>query len=380
MKSGGANTAFAGGPFVTSDLAARSPHIRSTVCVQDVFHWVLIATVPCVLAATYNTGLQVLLATTRTTPSGWQTRLLQAIGIDAAPDAPLDCLALGLLYVAPLFATVWLAARAAEWGFAKSRRREADHSALLWVAVLFALSLPANIPMWQAALGAAVAVVMGKDIFGGVGRGFVHPVVVGLAFLYFAYPGSISGDQVWVPGAATAAPLTLATRSGLEALDSAGYTWSALAWGRAPGALGHSSALAAAFGGCVLVAAGIAAWRTIVGGVVGLLLGVVALQEMGIGQAIATLPWHWHLVTGGFAFGLVFLATDPVTSTTSNAGRVIYGLFIGVAVATIRIANPAHEDGVILALLLANVTAPLIDWVAGRAQYRIGLLRSRQGE
>ena len=370
-------TESAGGPLVTFDLAPSSPHVRSTRNVHAVFRWVLIATLPCVLVAIYNTGLQVNLAAVDSMPAGWRARLLQVVGFEGAADDPVGCIALGLLYVGPLFVTVWFSAIAAEWCFAMSRRRETNHSALLWVSVLFVLCLPAGLPLWQAALGAAVAVIIGVEIFGGLGRNFVHPVVVGLAFLYFAYPGSV-GDQMWVPGASTSPPLTLATRSGLEALSSAGYSWGALALGRAPAALGHSSALAAALGACVLVALGIASWRIIAGGLIGVLLGVLVLQQVGIERPIATLPWHWHIVTGGFAFGLVFLATDPVTSTTTNPGRWIYGLLVGVAIATIRIANPAHVDGVILALLLANVTAPLIDWVTARAHYRIGLGWSRR--
>jgi len=349
-------------PFVVFDLAPSSPHVRSTLNVSGVFRWSLVATLPCVFAALYNTGYQINLASTGSV-SGGSLR---------------DCLTLGLVYMAPLFVAVYAVGGAAEWCFARSRRRDADHSALLLISVLFVLCLPAGIPIWQAAIGAVVAIVVGKEIFGGIGRNFVHPVVIGLAFLYFAYPGAVSGDQAWVPGSATPTPLTVATRSGLEGLTATGWTWSAVAWGRAPAALGHSSGLAAALGACVLVASGVASWRIIAGGVFGLLVGVVGLQQLGIQQPIATLPWHWHLVTGGFAFGLVFLATDPVTSTTTNAGRWIYGLLVGVAVATIRIANPAHEDGVVLALLLANVTAPLIDWAAARVQYRAGSAQGRR--
>jgi len=358
-------------PFVVSDLARCSPHVRSTINVRGVFRRTLIATLPCVLAALYNTGYQVNVASTGAEAGGWRASLMQAAGFGSAPGSLVDCLALGLLYVVPLLVAVCAAGGAAEWCFARGRRRHPDHSALALISVLFVLCLPAGIALWQAAVGTIVAIVIGKEIFGGIGRNVVHPVVIGLAFLYFAYPGSVSGDLVWVPGSATPAPLTLATRSGLEGLTTAGWTWGALALGRAPAALGHSSGLAAALGACVLVAAGVASWRIMAGGVSGLLLGVVGLQQLGVEQPIATLGWHWHLVTGGFAFGLVFLATDPVTSTTSNAGRWIYGLLVGLSVAVIRIANPAHEDGVVLALLLANVTAPLIDWAVARAQYRI---------
>jgi Na+-transporting NADH:ubiquinone oxidoreductase subunit B len=205
--------------------------------------------------------------------------------------------------------------------------------------------------------------LVGKEIFGGFGRNFVNPVVVALAFLSFSYPAAVAGDFVWVPAAghAAATPLSIAGRAGFAGLEQAGLDFSALALGWVPGALGQTSGLACAFGLAVLLYTGVASWRIVAGGVLGLLIGVLALQAIGAERPIAELPAHWHLVTGSFAFGLVFLATDPVTSAATSAGRWIHGVIVGAFVALVRIANPAYEDGVVLALLFGNVSAPLVD-------------------
>jgi Na+-transporting NADH:ubiquinone oxidoreductase subunit B len=298
--------------------------------------------------------------------------VLGTLGLGHSPTSLLDCVVFGGLFFFPLLVAVWLAGGLSERCFASARGRRADHVALPVIAVLFSLSLPATLPLWQAALGSAIGVVVGKEIFGGFGRNFVNPVVVGLAFLYFAYPGAVSGDTVWVPipGHVGATPLAVATRSGLDGINAAGMTWSSTALGWVPGAMGETSALACLLGLVVLLYTGVASWRIVAGGSLGLLAGVWVLQSLDVGRSITQLPWHWHLVSGSFAFGLVYLATDPVTAATTNAGRWLYGGIIGVFVAVVRIANPSHQDGVILALLLGNVMAPLLDRMVALAQLR----------
>lgn len=366
--------------YVTSDLTTVAPHVRSPLNVRRALHCTLLASLPCVAMSLYNTGYQANLALAELAATGWRPRLLATLGATHSPANVFDCVAFGLLCFAPLLAAAWLAGGASEWCFARARGRRPDHRALPVIAVLLTLSLPATLPLWQAALAAAIGVVIGKEIFGGIGRNFVNPVVVGLAFLYFAYPGSLGGDAIWVPVAGHQAPtpLDIATRSGLAGLDTRGLTWAALALGRVPGALGGTSALACLMGAGVLLYTGVASWRVVAGGVTGLLAGVLLLQGLDVGRPIASLPWHWHLVTGGFAFGIVYLATDPVTAATTNPGRWLYGALIGAFVAVIRIANPAHHDGVVMALLFGNVTAPLIDRIVAYAQLRRGRMRGRR--
>jgi Na+-transporting NADH:ubiquinone oxidoreductase subunit B len=351
--------------YVTSDLANVAPFVRNPLNVRRVMHCVLLATTPCVGMALYNTGYQTRLALAQGIPAaGWQTRLLAGLGLDHASPGVLDCLLLGAFFFAPILLSVWLAGALAEQGFARARGRRPDHVALPVIALLFSLGLPATLPLWQAALGCAIGVVIGKEIFGGLGRNFVNPVVVGLAFLYFAYPGSLSGDAIWVPVAADVpTSLSVAARSGLTGLAAAGRGWLSEAFGCVPGAMGETSAVACLLGCLVLLRTGVASWRIVVGGCLGLSASVVALQGLGVGRPIAELPWHWHLVSGSFAFGLVYLATDPVTSATTNPGRWLYGVLIGTFVAIVRVTNPAHQEGVLLALLLGNVCAPLLDRV-----------------
>jgi Na+-transporting NADH:ubiquinone oxidoreductase subunit B len=333
----------------------------------------LVAAIPCVLMALYNTGYQANLAFAQgISPSGWRIRLLETLGAGHSPTSVLDCVLFGGLFFFPLLVAVWLAGGLSERCFARARGRQADHVALPVIAVLLSLSLPPTLPLWQAALASMIGVVVGKEIFGGFGCNFVNPVVVGLAFLYFAYPGAVSGDTVWVPvrGHVGPTPLAIATRSGLEGIAAAGITWPTVALGRVPGAMGETSALACLLGLVVLLHTGVASWRIIAGGSLGLLVGVWALQDLDVGRPITELPWDWHLVTGSFAFGLVFLATDPVTAATTNAGRWLYGGIIGAFVAVVRIANPAYQDGVLPALLLGNVMAPLLDRTVAFAQLR----------
>lgn len=356
-----------------SPAAAVAPWVRAPLDVRQALRCILVAAAPCVGMALYNTGYQTNAAlSSGTSPPGWRAVTLQALGLGHSPASALDCLALGALFFVPLLLAVGLAGGLAEAGFARARGRRADHAALPVIALLLALSLPATVTLWQAALASAIGVVLGKEIFGGLGRSFVSPVVVGLVFLGFAHPGVVRGDEVWVPLSGHAAPdlLSLAIRSGLEGLEAAGVPWSAAALGRVPGAMGQTSALACGLGLLVLLYTGVASWRIVAGGVLGLLAGVVALQGLDTGHPIADLPWHWHLVCGSFAFGLVYLATDPTTSAATNPGRWIHGAIIGLFVAGVRIANTAYEDGVILALLLASVSAPLVDRAVGSAQLR----------
>lgn len=356
---------------------AVAPLIRNPFDVRRALRCVLVAAGPCVLMALDNTGYQANLAFAASgVPAGWRSAAIAAIGLGHSTTQPLDCVALGALYFAPLLLAVWLAGALLELAVARARGRRADHVALPVISLLLALSLPATLPPWQAALTAAVGMLVGKEIFGGFGRNFVNPVVVALAFLSFAYPATVVGDTVWVPasGQPAAMPLSIASRAGLAGLDQAGLDFAALALGWVPGAFGQTSSLACAFGLAVLLYTGVASWRIVAGGVLGLLAGVLALQALGAARPIAELPAHWHLVTGSFAFGLVFLATDPVTAAATSAGRWVYGAIVGAFVALVRIANPAYDDGVVLALLLGNVSAPLIDRGAAWLQ-----LRGRRG-
>lgn len=360
------------GLYVPGRLTHRSPYVRSRLDVTTVMRCVVCAALPCVAMAIYNTGLQAnrALAAGATPIDDGRRAVLSAVGVGASPEALLDCLLRGALVFGPLLAVSLAAGLAVEHGFARLRGRAADHRALLVIALLYTLCLPPTMPLAKAALGCALAFAVGKEIFGGIGRNLLNPPLTGLALLYFAYPGSLTGDEAWVAvdGFSGATPLRLADEAGLAGVATSGLGWTDAFLGTIPGTLGATSTLACAVGGIVLVVCGVASWRIMLGGLLGLVLGVGLVDLLGIARPVAELTWTWHLVSGGFAFGLVFLATDPATSAATNPGRLIYGALIGLLVVVIRVANPAHREGVMLAILLGNVSAPLIDGVVGRVQ------------
>ena len=245
--------------------------------------------------------------------------------------------------------------------------------------MLYSLTLPPSTPLWQVALGIIFGVVIGKEVFGGTGKNFLNPALTGRAFLYFAYPAQMSGDAVWtaIDGYTGATPLALAALGGLESVTEAGYTWTQTFIGHMPGSLGETSTLAILLGAAFLLYTRIASFRIIFG----VFLGMVATSWLFnmIGSdtnPMFGLPWYWHLSLGGFAFGMVFMATDPVSAAMTNKGRWIYGILIGFMTVLIRVVNPAFPEGIMLAILFANIFAPLIDYFVVQSNIKRRLQRS----
>ena len=367
-------------PPIRSDLqiripnTVRAPHLRADFDVPAVMRSVVLAVLPCVAMAIYNTGLQVnrALATGAALTTDWRGSLLGWLGVGHSPTSLWDCGVLGSLVFLPILGVSLAAGFLVEALFARMRRREPDHVALLLIALLFALCLPPTLPLWKAALGSGLGFLIGKEIFGGLGRNFLNPALTGLALLYFAYPGALSGSEIWVAVDAFsgATPLALVEDAGLAGIAAADLDlWTAVI-GRVPGAMGATSPLACGLGAVFLLYSGVASWRILAGSVLGLVIGVFLISNIGLESPASELSWYWHAVTGSFAFGVVFLATDPVTSASTNPGRWVYGALIGFLVVLIRVANPAHREGVMLAILLGNVAAPLIDRVVARIQMR----------
>jgi Na+-transporting NADH:ubiquinone oxidoreductase subunit B len=355
--------------------APGAPHVRDTLDLRRAMRVVLWAVAPCAGVGVVNTGWQALCAAQRSglaAPPGWRGALLASLGATTRPDSGLACALLGLAWLLPVLAVA--AAAGLAWGelFARVRRRPRSE-AIPVVVVLFALLLPPAVPLWQVAIGASLAVVLGLEIFGGTGRNVVNPALVGFALLYFAYPASFSAEGVWVatPGAQAKPVLAAAARGGMEAVRAQGITWSDTLVGLEPGALGETSALACALGGALLVWTGLASWRVMLGAVAGLAATAALANAFGDpDRPLVGLPVAWHLSTGAFAFGVAFLATDPVTSAVTPAGRWAYGAFVGFFTVLVRVFNPAHAEGVVMAVLLGNVLAPLLDHVAVRVRLR----------
>ncbi|MFN3920734.1 MAG: NADH:ubiquinone reductase (Na(+)-transporting) subunit B, partial [Methylohalobius sp.] len=235
------------------------------------------------------------------------------------------------------------------------------------------------IPLWQVALGISFGVVLGKEVYGGTGKNFLNPALAGRAFLFFAYPGYMTGDSVWtaVDGYSAATPLALGKEGGLSAIQAAGYSLSQSFFGFLPGSMGETSTLAILLGAIFLLYTGVASYRIMAG----VLIGVIATSTLFnlIGSAtnpMFSLPWYWHLTLGGLAFATVFMATDPVSAAMTDTGRWIFGILIGVMTVLIRVVNPAFPEGAMLAVLFANIFAPLIDYFVVQANIRRRIKRN----
>ncbi|MEM6708375.1 MAG: NADH:ubiquinone reductase (Na(+)-transporting) subunit B [Pseudomonadota bacterium] len=277
------------------------------------------------------------------------------IGFD--PASTVDNLFHGLVYFIPLYVTVFAAGIFFELIFASKRGHEVNEGFFV-TSILFTLTLPATTPLWMAALGIAFGVVIGKEVFGGTGKNFLNPALTGRAFLYFAYPAQMSGDAVWVAvdGYTRATPLGNAAIGA----DYGVQWWDAFA-GFMPGSFGETSTLAILIAAVLLLATNIASWRVMAGVLAGMALTAGLFNLIDSSNPMFAMPPQWHLVLGGFAFGMVFMATDPVSAAMTNNGRLLYGVLIGFMCVLIRVVNPAFPEGMMLAILFGNLFAPLID-------------------
>ena len=353
--------------FFTSNTVTKvAPHARSFVDMKRVMTYVVISTIPCILWALYNTGFQTNTALASVGSNGeigWRIALLKLIGLGLDPESLLSNISHGLLYFLPIYLTTLIAGGICEVTFATIRGHEVNEGFLV-SSMLFALTLPASTPLWQVALGIAFGVVVGKEVFGGTGKNFLNPALTGRAFLYFAYPAYMSGDSIWTPvdGYSAATSLGISASEGYESLSNYGITWLDAFLGNIQGSLGETSTLAIGMGLVFLLMTKIANYRMIVGCLLGMIVFSSFLNWIGSDtNPMFSMPWYWHLVIGSYAFGLVFMVTEPVSASHTNIGRYIYGALIGFMVVMIRVLNPAFPEGMMLAILFGNIFAPLID-------------------
>ncbi|MBQ9274035.1 MAG: NADH:ubiquinone reductase (Na(+)-transporting) subunit B [Succinivibrio sp.] len=300
----------------------------------------------------------------------WHYAVAKLLGASLGADAGLySKMLIGAVYFLPIYAVVFAVGAFWEVLFCLVRRHEINEGFFV-TSVLFALIVPPTLPLWQAALGISFGVLIGKEMFGGTGRNFINPALCGRAFLFFAYPASISGTNCWVPvdGYSGATPLAQWASGGEDALvDAAGnaITWMDAFLGNIPGSMGEVSTLMIIAGAVFILATGVASWRIMAGVLVGAFLTSFLFNSIHSDtNYMFSMGFHWHLVLGGFAFGLVFMATDPVSSAFTNGGKWAFGLLIGVMVILIRTVNPAYPEGMMLAILFANCWAPLFDYLA----------------
>jgi len=370
------------GLFTPGSVTKTASHVRDGLDNKRLMITVVIALMPCMLMAMWNTGYQGQLAIARgAVPlDTWQTWLWGLIGLPYNLDNPALCVVFGALQYLPIYATAMAAGAFVEPIFAIVRKHEINEGFLVSGA-LIPLTLPPTIPLWMVALGTAFGLVMGKEVFGGVGMNFLNPALVARAFLFFAYPAAMSGDAAWIAADFSAVD----TFTGATLLSQAASTPGALAdasWmdaflGVMPGSMGETSALACLLGALLLVVTGIGSYRTMGGVVVGTFAIALLFNLSGSAtNPMFAVPWHWHMVLGGWAFGMVFMATDPVSSAFTNRGKWFYGMGIGVLVILIRVVNPAYPEGMMLAILFMNMFAPLIDYFALQRNIRRRLARS----
>jgi len=329
----------------------------------------------------WNTGHQANSAMAElgmTALDGWRGTVLGYIGVGFDPDSIAASMLHGLLYFLPIYLTTLIAGGTFEVLFAAVRNHEVNEGFLV-TSMLYTLILPASTPLWQVALGIIFGVVLGKEVFGGTGKNFLNPALTGRAFLYFAYPASMSGDGVWtaIDGFSGATPLSLGAQGGLEAITDAGFTWTQTFLGSMQGSMGEVSTLACLFGAAFLLYTRVASYRIIFGVFFGMVATTLLFNLIGSDtNPMFALPWYWHLTLGGFAFGMIFMATDPVSAAMTNKGRWIYGALIGFMTVIIRVINPAFPEGIMLAILFANLFAPLIDYFVVQANIKRRLERS----
>ncbi|SFU05102.1 Na+-transporting NADH:ubiquinone oxidoreductase subunit B [Algoriphagus locisalis] len=350
----------------------KGAQVKDAIDLKRMMITVVIAMIPCLLFGMYNTGHQHLLAT------GGTAGLWENFG---------EKLGIGAMLVLPLVLVAYTAGGVVEAVFAIVRKHPINEGFLV-TGMLIPLVVPATTPLWQVALATVFAVVIAKEVFGGTGMNVLNVAMTARAFLYFAYPAQISGDQVWtylgdkmpVDGFSGATALSVVYNAGVEGTQSAVealaahntvlgsglYEFANLFMGWIPGSIGETSTLMALVGALILVATGVASWKIIVSGFAGAYIMGFVMNLFAVNEYMA-LPPQYHWVMGGLAFGIVFMATDPVSAAQTETGKWIYGLLIGFLTVIIRVTNPAYPEGIMLAVLFMNVFAPLIDYYVVKA-------------
>ena len=363
--------------FTTGKVTRGASHVRDGLDLKRMMMTVVVALLPCVFMAMYNTGYQAHLAIAggALPLDTWQTDVMDALGYAFDPSDFTACLVHGVLYYFPVLLVTFLVGGNCEALFAMVRKHEINEGFLV-TGMLFPLILPPTIPLWQVGMGVAFGVIIGKEIFGGTGMNILNPALTCRAFLFFAYPGQISGDAVWIAaqtgadGYSGATWLSEAAVAGPQAL-TAGVTWRDAFLGLVPGSMGETSAAACLFGAVVLIVSGVGSWRIMASIVAGSFLTAALLNGVGSEtNLLFNVPFTWHVVLGGWAFGAVFMATDPVSAAHSNTGKYVYGLLIGVLAILIRVVNPAYPEGMMLAILFMNLFSALIDYFVVQANIK----------
>ena len=363
--------------YTPGEVTSGASHVRDGLDLKRMMVTVVLALSGCVFMAMYNTGYQANLAISHgALPlANWQSNVFQEFGWTFTPDSVSACIAHGALYYLPVLLVTFAVGGAWEMLFASVRRHEVNEGFLV-TGMLFPLVLPVTIPLWQVALGISFGVVIGKEIFGGTGMNILNPALTARAFVFFAYPAEMSGDSVWIAastgsdGVSGATWLAESAETGAVAFTQGLTFWDAF-MGFIPGSMGETSALACLVGAIVLIVTRIGSWRIMISVALGtgLMAWLFNIVGSDTNPAFAVSP-AWHFVLGGWAFGTVFMATDPVSAPSSDSARYVYGFLIGILVVLVRVVNPAYPEGMMLSILFMNLFAPVLDYFVVRSNVK----------
>lgn len=366
--------------FYTPGLVNKGQtHVRDSVDLKRIMIMVWLALFPAMFFGMFNIGHQAAdaLAAGYAVSDTWQVGLFELFGSELTADAGwVTKMWYGACFFLPIYLTVFLVGGFWEVIFASVRKHEVNEGFFV-TSILFALILPSTIPLWQAALGISFGVVIAKEIFGGTGRNFLNPALAGRAFLFFAYPAEISGDAVWVAADAFSGA-TMLSQGVAGAIDYNNMAlWADAFYGFIAGSVGEVSTLAIIIGGLFIIYIRVASWRIVVGTLAGTIVTATLFNMVGSdSNAMFAMPWFWHVVLGGWALGAFFMATDPVSASFTNKGKFWYGVLIGLMVVLVRVVNPAFPEGMMLAILFANLFAPLFDYFVVQGNIKRRLARN----
>lgn len=370
--------------FTPGEVTKGKTHVRDALDLKRMMILVVVALLPCIAMALYNTGYQAnsAISSGQAAPlDSWQTAIFAWLfGNDFTPTLFANLIH-GALYFVPVSIVTLAVGGIVEVVFSVVRHHEVNEGFLVTWA-LFPLTLPPTIPLWQVAMGIAFGVIFAKEVFGGTGMNILNVALTARAFLFFAYPAQISGAEPWIAAdfldGNSGATLLASAAEGVrfyEGADAGGLFTSAFL-GFVPGSMGETSTLACLLGAGFLILTQVGSWRTMAGVVLGTAAMAYVFNVLGSDtNPLFNVPFYWHFVLGGWAFGMVFMATDPVTSAFSETGKWIYGIGIGVMVVLVRVVNPAYPEGMMLAILFMNMFAPFIDHFVVQANIKRRLAR-----
>ena len=372
--------------YTPGTVTRKDAHVRDAIDSKRMMLIVWLALFPAMFYGMYNVGHQGILAALNLgtlsdlIANDWHYSFANNLGSVAEAGWGTKML-LGATYFLPIYLTVFAVGGFWEVVFAMVRKHEINEGFFV-TSILLALIVPPTLPLWQAALATTFGVVVAKEVFGGVGKNFMNPALAGRAFLFFAYPAQISGDAVWVAadGFSGATALSQWAVGGEGALKHVAtgetITWMDAFLGNIPGSIGETSTLMLIIGAAIIIFARIASWRIIAGVMIGMAATATLFNVIGSEtNTMFSMPWHWHLVLGGFALGMFFMATDPVSAAFTNKGKWAYGILIGFMCVLIRVVNPAYPEGMMLAILFANLFAPIFDYLVVQGNIKRRLAR-----